>query len=126
MKYLKLIKKNVYFAILVILLFSVLGSVLGARKESTLPTYVYGQIKTNETENAIIEESKEASKPLLGSILPLAADQNHWYNFKYAFCFAVTGALAYLILMAIYLKLFDFKLFVLLRRSINQPANKEE
>ena len=126
MKYLELIKKNVYFAILVILLFSVLGSVLGVRKESTLPTYVYGRIKTTEIENAIMDESKEESKPLLESILPLAADQNHWYNIKYAFCFAIVGLIVYLILMAIYLKIFDCPIMVSLRRIIEQPINKKE
>lgn len=118
MTYLKFLKQKIYLCILIIFGFAMLGSVLGARKESKEPLNGITQEDT-----LIMQQGTDA--PELIGILPLAANQNNWYNFKYAFIFGCAGILVYCILMAVYMPLYHFRFFVFIRRLLgSEEENK--
>ena len=95
-KYLKFLKMKIYLGILIVLGMAMLGSVLGARKESNEPLVGITQ------EDMEIAAGMGPAPDLIG-ILPLAAGQNQWYNFKFAFAFGMAGVVIYCIFMAVYL-----------------------
>lgn len=108
-KYLIFLKKKLYMGILIILGFAMLGSVLGARKESKEPL------------NGIMEEDlllQEENRPELAGVLPLAANQNKWYNFQFAFGFGIIGIIVWGVLMILYLKTYDKHFFVVIRSAL--------
>ena len=116
-KYLKFLKVKIYLGILIILGCAMLGSVLGARKESKEPL-------TGITEEDIrISQQADYTAPELTGILPLAAEQNKWYNFKYAGLFGVAGLAVYCVSMAIYLPLYDLRFFKMIRQCLGLPED---
>ncbi len=111
MEYIRLLKRKLYLGILIVLGCALLGSVLGARKESKEPL------------NGIVQEDISAlqlgsAAPELTGILPLAANQNNWYNFKFAFAFALAGIIIYCIAIALYKIVYSCKFFVCLRKYL--------
>lgn len=111
MEYIKLLKRKLYLGILIILGCALLGSVLGARKESKEPL------------NGIVWEDIQAlqsgsAAPELTGILPLAANQNNWYNFKAALAFALAGIVIYCIVIALYQIVYSCRFFVCLRKHL--------
>lgn len=119
MKYLNFLRQKIYLGILIILGCAMLGSVLGARKESKEPL-------NGITEGDIIlMEQESPDAPRLIGILPLASNQNKWYNFKYAFIFAGFGAIIFCVFAAIYLHLYYLRLFVQIRKFMGIKDEKE-
>lgn len=114
MAYLKFLKSKIYVGVLIVCGFAMIGSVLGARKESYENITVYGCEKTGKS---IVGEEQD-NAPELSGYLPLAADQNKWYNFKYAAVFAGIGVLLYLVSMAIYFRLYTLPIMVKIRKMI--------
>ncbi len=109
-KYLKFLKEKIYLGILIVMGLAMLGSVLGARKESKEPL-------TGITERDIqISQQDDSSAPELIGVFPLAAEQNKWYNLKYAGIFGCLGIILYCILMAVYLPLYDMTFFKAVRK----------
>lgn len=107
-KYYKFLKIKIYLGILMVLGMAMLGSVLGARKESNEPLAGITQ--------ADLEAAKRTGQvPDLTGVLPLAAGQNQWYNFKFAFFFGAAGAVIYCISMAVYMRLYDLRIFQSIR-----------
>lgn len=108
-KYFKFLMEKIYLGILIILGCAMLGSVYGAYKESkeSLPG-VTGK-------DVLISQGRINDVPKLTGILPLAEEQNKWYNFKYAGKLGVVGFVLYCILMACYLPLYHFKFFEAIR-----------
>ncbi len=116
MNYLKFLKQKIYLCILIVCGFAMLGSVLGARKEAKEP--LNGILQ----EDTLIAEQEVESPELIG-IFPLAANQNNWYNFKYASLFACAGLLFYCILMAIYMPLYHLRFFVCIRKILGSEED---
>ena len=87
MKYLIFLRQKLYIGILIVCGFAMLGSILGARKESKETITVYGPV----SDGVVSFRDSGESLPELAGYLPLAADQNKWYNFKYAVIFAGAG-----------------------------------
>ncbi len=117
MEYIRLLKRKLYLGILIILGCALLGSVLGARKESKEPL------------NGIVQEDIQAlqlgsAAPELTGVLPLAANQNNWLNFKFAFAFALAGIVIYCIVIALYKIVYSCKFFVCLRKRLGIGAER--
>lgn len=132
--YLQLFKKKIYLGILIVLGCAMLGSVLGARKESTEPlpgitdaesavaytandTTKYTADITAESTTDMLSE-KAADAPVLLGEIALASTQNKWYNFRYAAVFAIIGVLLYGVIVAIYVPLYEKAFFVSLRKFL--------
>lgn len=109
-KYLKFLKVKIYLGVLIVLGCAMLGSVLGARKESKEP------LNGVTEEDVLISEQENNNAPELIGILPLAAEQNKWYNFKYAGVFGIAGVFIYCALMAFYLPLYHLHFFEMIRK----------
>lgn len=118
MNYLKFLKHKMYLCILIVCGFAMLGSVLGARKESKEPLNGITQ------EDTLIKQQGTDALELIG-ILPLAANQNNWYNFQYALPFACAGLLFYCILMAIYMPLYHLRLFIFIRKILGSEEDNQ-
>lgn len=114
MVYFKFLKSKIYIGILFICGCAMIGSILGARKESYEKIIVYGIEKTGE----LSAWEEQRNQPELAGYLPLAAEQNKWYNFKYAAAFAGIGAIIYLISMLIYFQLYALPIMVGIRKII--------
>lgn len=114
MTYLKFLKLKIYFGVLIVCGCAMIGSILGARKESYENITVYGREKTNE----MVFGEKKDNMPELAGYLPLAADQNKWYNFKYAAIFAVIGGIIYFFLMSLYFILYALPIMIWIRKII--------
>lgn len=108
--YLKLLKEKLYLGVLIVLGLAMLGSVLGARKESKEPL-----AGITERDMQILQQDDSSAPELIG-IFPLAAEQNKWYNFKYAGVFGCLGIMLYCILMAVYLPLYNLSFFQSVRK----------
>lgn len=116
--YFKFLQAKMYLGILIVLGCAMLGSVLGARKESkeSLP-------EITERDIQILQQDDFSAPELIG-VLPLAAEQNKWYNFKFAGIFGCLGILLYCILMAAYLPLYNFAFFQAVRKWLGLMENK--
>lgn len=112
MTYISLLKEKVYLGVIIIFICALLGSVLGARKESKEP--LNGIIQSD------IDKMQQINEPIMIGQLPLAANQNNWYNFQYAVLCAGIGCLLYLICIAIYLPLYEMAFFVWIRTFFKQ------
>lgn len=111
-EYYKFLKTKIYIGILIVLGCATLGSVLGARKESKEPL-------TGVTREDIRLSAREDYRgPELTGILPLAAEQNKWYNFKYAAIFGFAGGFIFCGLMAVYRHYFYLRPFKIIREWI--------
>lgn len=119
-KFFDFLREKMYLGILIVLGCAMLGSVLGARKESkeTLPGIVPADLQ-------LMEQANENAPELTG-ILPMAASQNKWYNFKYAIAFGLAGAVIYCFLMAIYMCLYDIRFFKTLRHFLKTGFYEEK
>lgn len=122
MEYFKFLKLKIYLGVLIVCGCAMMGSVLGARKESYEVITVYGKEETGEL---IIHEEKNNAPELTG-YLPLAADQNKWYNFKYASIFAGIGVVIYFISMSIYFPLYMLPIMVGIRKMICIGRNENK
>lgn len=120
MKYFHFLKRKLYLGILIILGCATFGSVLGARKESKEPL---NDIIQKDT---IILQQNPENAPILIGILPLAANQNNWYNFKYALFFSGIGVILYCLLMAIYMSLYNLRLFVRIRNRFKGTDKQDD
>ena len=114
-KYLTFLKQNLFLGFLIISCFAMLGSVLGARKESKEPL---PGITTEEVQ--LTELSSATDAPVLTGILPLAASQNKWYNFKYALFFSAFGLLAFFCVSALYMRFHEVRLFKIIREKLGE------
>lgn len=120
MKYLIFLRQKLYIAILIVCGFAMLGSILGARKESKESVTVYGPV----SDDTISFQESGESLPELAGYLPLAADQNKWYNFKYAVIFAGAGIVLYCLFMAVYLPLYQNPFFLWMRKKMGRAAGE--
>ena len=118
-KYLKFLKMKIYLGILIVLGMAMLGSVLGARKESNEPLVGITQ------EDMEIAAGMGPAPDLIG-ILPLAAGQNQWYNFKFAFAFGMAGVVIYCIFMAVYLHFDYLNVFRIIRGFFGEEEGRDE
>lgn len=119
MNYIKLLRKEAYLGVLIILLCACLGSIRGALKES-------GESFIGVTE-ADLEDRENAgdNAPDMVGIIALAAEQNRWRNFSYAVHYAGRGVVCYCILMAMYLPLYHCRPFTFLRAVLGRDASAE-
>lgn len=118
-KYCKFLKVKIYLGVLVILGMAMLGSVWGARKESHEPL-----IGITQEDIEIAKQMNQA--PDLIGLLPLAAGQNKWYNFKFAFAFGIAGAVIYCISMAVYLRLYHLRIFQMIRNFFGGQEGRDD
>ena len=112
MKYIRFLRKKIYLGVLIVLGCAMLGSVWGARTESKeeLPGVTQEDIR--------LSQQADYHGPELIGIFPLAAEQNKWYNFKYAAVFGLAGVVVYCVLMAGYLHWYYLPLFKFLRKCL--------
>lgn len=118
-KYYEFLKGKIYLGILIVLGMAMLGSVLGARKESLEPL-------AGITQEDMKIAGEAGRVPDLIGILPLAAEQNQWYNFKIAFIFGMVGAVIYCILMAIYMRLYGSHIFRVIRNFFGGEDGRDD
>lgn len=118
MKYFNFLKQKIYFGLLIVLGCAMLGSVLGARKESKEPLNEVIQ------EDILIMQQADGNAPELIGILPLATNQNKWYNFKYAFIFAGVGIIFYCALMLVYMHVYYLRFFRFMRKCMGSEEGK--
>lgn len=116
--YLLLFKKKIYFGFLVILSCACLGSIRGAWKETK-----EGWIGVTPYDISIMQQDDSKAPDLIG-IIPLAAEQNRWHNFGYALAYARRGFILYCLLLVIYLPMYHFRFFEMIRKFIGK--NEEE
>ena len=114
-KYLTFLRKELFLGILIISCFALLGSVFGARKESKEPL---PGVTTEEAQLA--GHPSAADAPVLTGILPLAASQNKWYNFKYALIFSAFGLLAFFCVSALYMRFYEVRIFKIFREKLGE------
>lgn len=113
-KYIRLLRQKVYLGFLIVLGCACLGAFRGAFKESREPF-----VDVTPQERAL-RESPDFEGPELTGTLALAAKQNRWRNFSYAIVYAGRGLVLYCILMAVYLPLYECRIFLVFRRFLEE------
>lgn len=99
MNYFVLLKKKAYLGVLLIMVCACLGSIRGAWKESE-----ESYIGVTQEDLARMGEAGVNAPKMIG-VMGLAAEQNRWHNFGYAYHYAWRGAACYCVLMAVYFPL---------------------
>lgn len=118
-KYYKFLRAKIYLGVLIVLGMAMLGSVLGARKESKEPL-------AGITREDMEVSQRAGQAPDLTGILPLAVGQNQWYNFKFAFVFGIAGAVIYCISMVIYFRLYHLRFFRMIRSFFGEEEGRND
>lgn len=119
-EYLKLLKQKMYFGFILILCCACLGSFRGAFKE-------HGEPLCGVTQKDIqIMQQQEQNSPDLVGIIALASEQNRWYNFAYAFAYGKRGIVLYCFLMIIYLPMYHFRCFKVVRQIIGRKNDENK
>ncbi len=99
MNYIRFLWDKKYVGLLIVLVCACLGSVRGAWKESGEPFIGVTEMDLADMENA------GAGAPEMTGVIALAAEQNRWLNFDYAFHYAGRGVVCYCVLAAAYMPL---------------------
>lgn len=114
MNYLRLLRQKAYIGLLIVLLCACAGSIRGAAKE-----YKEAPYDITEADMAAMGQPEGTAPDLVG-VIPLAAEQNRWYNFSYAAHYAGRGFVIYCVVMAVYLPLYRFPMFAALRAFLKE------
>lgn len=119
MSYIRLLRHKVYIGVFIVLMCACLGSLRGAWKESREPYHT----DISQEDIAGMGQPKGSVPDLIG-VIPLAAEQNRWYNFSYAIHYAGRGFVLYCVVMAIYLPLYSLRFFSALRMFLKRSAGE--
>jgi len=118
MNYFVLLRKQAYFGVLIIMVCACLGSIRGAWKENQ-----EGYIGVTQEDQERMGEAGVSAPEMIG-VMGLAAEQNRWHNFGYAYHYALRGVMCYCILMAFYCSFYHCRFFERLRVLVMENDEK--
>lgn len=119
-KYCGFLKRKIYLGVLIVFGMGLIGGVFGARKESMEPLIGVTQ------EDITISSQANGDMPELTGIVPLAAEQNKWYNFQYSFIFGMAGIVIYCILIAVYLRMYHMRFCQIIRHWLGAGDGRKD
>lgn len=105
MNYFMRLRKQAYLGVLIVMVCACLGSIRGALKENR-----EGYIGVTQEDLVRMGEAGVSAPEMIG-VFGLAAEQNRWHNFGYAYHYAFRGVACYCVLMAVYCLFYHCRLF---------------
>lgn len=108
-RYIGFLKEKMYIGVMVVLLCACAGSFRGAYKEEES-----FWVDVTQEDRELAEQAGRTAPDLIG-VIPLAAEQIHWKNFKYACAYAFRGVILYCLMMLLYMRVYHFRMFRQLR-----------
>lgn len=118
--YLKLLRQKLYIGFIIVLGCASLGAVRGAWREDK--DFYIGVTK----QDMEMMQNADTDMPDLIGIVGLAAEQNRWNNFEYAFIYAKRGVVIYCIFIAVYLPLYQCRFFRSIRAFLGREAGEKK
>ncbi|MCM1224598.1 MAG: hypothetical protein NC548_60135 [Lachnospiraceae bacterium] len=112
--YFLFLRKKFYIGFCIILSCAFLGALRGAWKENG-----EGYIGITQDDLAVMQQN-DGNAPELTGIIGLAAEQERWRNFDYAWIYALRGMVIYCVLMAVYLPMYRLRFFKALRTFLKK------